>query len=216
VADTVPSGELALFGFFELLALAFTFEGVSALLSGRPWTIWAPAVSAGILFFLIGVKSRWIRDKLTSIDWARWGRRVDRVLMAVRICLGLGVIAFAYYAWHEVHFARLEYQRIAAPSGQSSALAQPQLPQVQRPSATEVGPNPMPQRSTYLDWREKQNWRRTLHTGMTRTDIRQLFGEPDKVSVISDIEFWHYGTGEVEFRVQEKTDGILCAWFEPD
>lgn len=75
--------------------------------------------------------------------------------------------------------------------------------------------------SSMVDWRDKHNWRKYLHTGMTRTDVRQIFGEPAKMSVFRDLETWDYGSGpnfgRITFSVESSTpDGSLYSWDEPD
>ena len=72
-----------------------------------------------------------------------------------------------------------------------------------------------------VDWRDKQNWRKYLHTGMTRTDVRQLFGEPKKMSVFGNQVTWDYGSwpelGRITFFIEKGTpDGSLYSWDEPD
>jgi len=66
-----------------------------------------------------------------------------------------------------------------------------------------------------VGWHDKQNWRRFLHTGMTRTEVRQLFGAPEHISVSADAEMWNYGQGEIVFFTDEKPDGSLYSWTEP-
>jgi hypothetical protein len=46
---------------------------------------------------------------------------------------------------------------------------------------------------------------------MTQTQVRQLFGEPEKVRVSNYLENWDYGTGEIVF-----SDGTIYNWKEPD
>jgi hypothetical protein len=68
-----------------------------------------------------------------------------------------------------------------------------------------------------VDWRDKRNWRKYLHTGMTRTDVRQVFGDPEKMSVYSTLEMWDYGSGRITFAVESgKPDGSLYSWDEPN
>jgi Schlafen, AlbA_2 len=68
-----------------------------------------------------------------------------------------------------------------------------------------------------LNWHDKQNWRKYLRTGMTRKQVRELFGEAEKVRVYSEIEAWEYGSGEINFFVNAgNPDGSLNSWFEPD
>jgi len=53
--------------------------------------------------------------------------------------------------------------------------------------------------------------------GMTRTEVRRLFGDPEHVSVFSSGEFWDYGNGRIdfEFNTDGNPDGSLFAWDEP-
>ncbi len=60
------------------------------------------------------------------------------------------------------------------------------------------------------DWHNKNNWRQYLRLGMTKNEVRQLFGEPESVRVYSEIETWNYGSGEVQFYNE-----LLDAWNEP-
>jgi len=63
----------------------------------------------------------------------------------------------------------------------------------------------------HLDWHDKGNWRRHLKVGMSKSEVRQLFGEPEKINVYSDLENWYYGSGNIEFDGQG-----LNYWSEPD
>jgi len=66
------------------------------------------------------------------------------------------------------------------------------------------------------DWHNKQNWRQLLRLDMTKTELRDLFGEPQNVSRFSDVEDWEYGTGDIKFDVNDKhPDGALFSWSEP-
>lgn len=68
-----------------------------------------------------------------------------------------------------------------------------------------------------VDWHDKHNWRAYLRVGMTRKEVRRLFGEPEKMSVVSDEENWDYGSGSISFWVdKDSPDGRLNSWFEPD
>jgi len=69
--------------------------------------------------------------------------------------------------------------------------------------------------SARVDWRDKQNWRRFLHTGMTRTEVRRLFGDPEKMSVSGNTEFWNYDQGMISFDMDLHSDGSLYSWDEP-
>jgi hypothetical protein len=64
-----------------------------------------------------------------------------------------------------------------------------------------------------LKWRDKQNWRR-LRTGMSKDEVRDLLGEPDRIDNFGAFESWNYGNpvgGEVQFSPKEK----LNSWHEP-
>jgi hypothetical protein len=61
------------------------------------------------------------------------------------------------------------------------------------------------------DWHNKNNWRQYLRRGMTKDEVRQLFGEPEKVKVYSELETWAYGSGDVQFYKES-----LDAWTEPN
>lgn len=53
---------------------------------------------------------------------------------------------------------------------------------------------------------------------MTRSQVRELFGEPDAMYVSGDLEFWEYGQygrGEIVFSVEGHSDGTLFSWHEP-
>lgn len=63
--------------------------------------------------------------------------------------------------------------------------------------------------------KEKQNWRR-LYVGMSMSEVRNIFGEPDKVSQGPSLTFWYYKTdsylsGEIDFD----QNGRVTSWSEP-
>jgi hypothetical protein len=70
-----------------------------------------------------------------------------------------------------------------------------------------------------VDWHDKQNWRKFLWIGMSRTEVRQLFGNPKKMSVVSSSEFWYYQNffqvGRIVFNMDGHPDGSLESWDEP-
>lgn len=67
-----------------------------------------------------------------------------------------------------------------------------------------------------VDWHDKHNWRVYLRVGMTKKEVRQLFGEAETIDVSSDLETWDYGSGEVTFVVNaDSPDGAIFSWFEP-
>jgi len=54
--DDVPAGDLAVFGFLEMLALGFVLEGVAAFMRADHWWKWSGSLLLGLLFFLAGIK----------------------------------------------------------------------------------------------------------------------------------------------------------------
>lgn len=70
--------------------------------------------------------------------------------------------------------------------------------------------------SNRVDWHDKKNWRSSLRTGMTKTEVRLLFGESEKMRVFGNLETWEYGTGEITFFTDSKPDGSLYSWREPN
>jgi hypothetical protein len=81
----------------------------------------------------------------------------------------------------------------------------------QNASKTSVPSNAPKVRVGRLDWHDKQNWRKHLSVGMSKESVRQLFGDPEKVSVTENLEEWDYGTGEIRFFGDS-----LYSWAEPD
>ena len=66
-----------------------------------------------------------------------------------------------------------------------------------------------------VDWRDKRNWSHYLKTGITRTDVRQIFGDPEKMHVSGNQETWDYGSGRITFLMGSGTpDGSLYSWDE--
>ncbi len=209
--DEVPSGAAAVFAFLELVAGAFIFGAVDAMANGASWRLYVPLFACGTLFFLGGIKTHWIRSKLTSVDWVIWGLRINR---ALRVAIAVGLISLltsGYFAYRE---ASLLWRDLSGRSQKS--LKQ----QVLRPSGTSADSvNSAPTTSPdslvtssagHLDWHNKYNWRSNLRVGMTKAEVRRLFGEPEQVRVSSDLENWDYGTGWITFA-----DGSLYEWSEP-
>lgn len=83
---------------------------------------------------------------------------------------------------------------------------------------SELTPLPAPRARLIqrVDWHDKQNWRHFLKRGMSRSQVRQLFGDPERDDVVSTTEFWDYGDGRIEFNMDGHPDGILDSWFEPE
>src|SRR5580700_12080346 len=59
--DSVPWGDLAVFGFLEMVALGFVLEAVAAFERGDHWWKWLGSVVLGLMFFLAGIM--WPRFK---------------------------------------------------------------------------------------------------------------------------------------------------------
>lgn len=197
--DDPPSGNAAWFGFLEIIACAFAFEGVSSLLDGKPWMIWLPALAVSPLFFLLGVKVPWIRANLSKVDWHLWSKRIDRALRITVAVSTISCVAAAFFAlreWHKlVHDVSRASDHTQIPSKAPPLISPANIPPVVAGT---------------LDWRNKQNWRHNLKTGMTETEVSHLFGSPQEVEQVSDGTFWHYGSGEIDFF-----DGKLYSWYEP-
>ena len=64
--------------------------------------------------------------------------------------------------------------------------------------------------NTNLGWKDKSQWRK-LQRGMSKDDVRNLLGEPGKVSVGRYYEFWYYAGGDVTFDKKARVD----SWDEP-
>src|SRR5262245_38882713 len=64
------------------------------------------------------------------------------------------------------------------------------------PNSSHLSAAPFPRQT---DWHDKSNWRGNLRVGMTQAQVRQLFGEPEKVRVSNYLETWNYGSGEITF-----------------
>ena len=64
-----------------------------------------------------------------------------------------------------------------------------------------------------LKWRDKQNWRR-LRSGMSKDEVTDLLGEPDRIDKFPSFEVWSYGdygSGFVHFSSHGKAE----SWSEP-
>ena len=64
MANDVPTGDRAVFAFFEMVALAFAFEGVAAVLNGKPWSVMAGSWVACVIFFTVGLKWSLLKKRL--------------------------------------------------------------------------------------------------------------------------------------------------------
>jgi hypothetical protein len=61
-----------------------------------------------------------------------------------------------------------------------------------------------------LKWQDKQNWRR-LRSGMSKGQVTDLLGEPDRIDKFPTWEVWRYGYAEVQFSSEER----INSWHEP-
>jgi len=105
----------------------------------------------------------------------------------IRFALYIGIIVFVFAALIELGFRT---ENLTSPPSVSNS------PQISAPP---------------LDWHEKKIWRTNLSVGMTKTKVRQIFGEPEKVRVSNYRETWVYGSGEIIFA-----NGTIYNWTEPD
>jgi hypothetical protein len=153
--------------------------------------IWGPAFACSILFFLAAVKFPLVKSKFSAINWTRWDKWVRRANYVMLVVAALSFI----WLISTIRSVFRQHGPVTPPVAASKPV--PTSP---------VG---------HLDWHDKQNWRQNLHTGMTRTEARQLFGDPEEMSVVSNSEFWRYGSGQIQFDMDSHSDGSLVAWFEP-
>jgi hypothetical protein len=84
-------------------------------------------------------------------------------------------------------------------------------PEISKPEST------IPEGRHSADWHDKQNWRKFLHLGMTREEVRGFFGEPTHIRVFFGIETWEYGDagGEIQFAIGGKNGEGITSWSEP-
>jgi len=88
-------------------------------------------------------------------------------------------------------------------------------PEQESPAKTRMAP--VVSSKGYMDWHNKHNWRGHLKIGMTKTEVRQLFGEAETISASSGLEDWDYGGGWITFVVsKDSPDGEIYSWHEPD
>jgi hypothetical protein len=206
--DDLPTGRVAVYIFLEMIALGFALEAVAAFMRGDVWWKWCGGLLLGIIFMVLGVASGRIITKVSNlIDWRLFGKRIHVALRVLLVVAWISIAFAGYYEWKKLksdwHSLSLAFK------GRSIAEPQSATPPVSPPDAT---PKVHHKR---LNWHEKQNWRQHLHTGMTRTDVRELFGEPQQMAVFGTSEFWDYGYGEIDFEMRNHPDGSLYSWIEP-
>jgi hypothetical protein len=81
----LPSGDKAVYLFFEMLALAFLFAAVDALIGSKPWYISAGSLALAVLFYLTGLKWPIVRSTIGS-------RLLFSVFLASVVLLSLSVL----------------------------------------------------------------------------------------------------------------------------
>ncbi|HVB33673.1 MAG TPA: hypothetical protein VNJ52_04765 [Patescibacteria group bacterium] len=219
MAGEIPSGDGAVFAYLEMIAAAFTFAGVGALVSGKSWSTWVPALLIAAFFFVAGIKFTKIKAKFAAVDWNLWNKRISRAMLAALVVALATVVPMGIYEWRQVSIDWAEWAR------KSHDLFRPSETQsVPKRSGDSFGPsrpeNALKQSAAPLkrrvNWHDKLNWRLNLKEGMTRTQVRRLFGEPDEVERVSTLEVWNYGTGRIDFDMEGHPDGSLIDWFEPE
>jgi len=213
--DEVPSGNKAVYTYLEFIALGFALEAVAAFVRGERWHIWAGSMVLSAAFLLVGIKWPSIKGKFVSVDWALWDKRINRALLIVTVVGFIALMTTGYYAWRGTTLTwqqtSLAWSRLSREV--SSLFGRIQTVPEQRGAKSKNPPEaPLAER---VDWHDKQNWRKFLQTGMTRTEVRRLFGEPEKMAVAFSTEFWNYGTGQIQFDMDNHPDGSLVSWFEP-
>jgi len=193
MSDGPPTEDRAVSAYLEYLALACVFSAAETL-PLRIWRFSLGMLIASLIFHIVGIKWPRIKSKTaTLLDWDLWGKRIA---VAVRVLFIMAVLTLVIGGYYVTRTLFGSDQKKPSESGKQSV----QAPTTSLPSET----------SQRVDWHDKQNWRHLLHTGMTKTQVRQLFGDPERMAVISNSEFWDYGTGEIHFA-----DGALYSWHEP-
>lgn len=135
---------------------------------------------------------------------------VAKKVVYMVVAIGVFALFLLLYVGTE-HLWRTESQssdgRPAAEQGGSAKT--PEHPHEEQSITTTQSRKPL--LAGRVDWRDKQNWRKNLRVGMTKSEVRQLFGEAETVNVTSDMETWHYGSGDVTFF-----QGAVYSWYEPE
>jgi hypothetical protein len=85
--DQLPTGDMAVYIFFEMIALAFAFASVESLMGNKPWFVWSGCLILTVLFLLAGIKWPRIKSKVG----ARFATSVDQIANSSRYQWGLGL-----------------------------------------------------------------------------------------------------------------------------
>jgi len=195
MSDGPPTQERAISTFLDYLALACIFGFVDALIAGK-WLTSLGALAAALVFHIAGIKWPQIKELAgTRFDSVLWDTRIALAIQVLRVLLILAGITIILTGYHELRRLHRPVDHIQIPSVEQAPKS--------------------PNAILRVDWHDKQNWRRYLHTGMTRAEVRQLFGEPEKMSVVLSSEFWRYGDGQIDFDMDGHPDGSLYLWSEP-
>jgi hypothetical protein len=155
---------------------------------------WFIATAIGVALLAIDILMP--KESRKKIGWELLS--LSALLLIVG-CAGLGLDAYANF-----------WKKVAPP--ETIASAKVEVPQrLTTKDKKARSPGGHSQVSAGVDWHDKQNWRRFLHTGMTKTEVRRLFGDPEQISVYGDMEFWDYG-GHAEIVFADES---LYSWTEP-
>jgi len=158
--------------------------------------------------------------------FAQWTRRAAYVAKVVLVLSVLSAIFTVYYAGRKMigsdqPLNKSQEPPVTAPLYTSPATKSAQshststAPNHVQPKSKRQLPNNIGINTVPVDWHDKQNWRRHLHTGMSRSEVRALFGEPEVMGVSGGTEFWEYGHGQITFDMESHKDGSLYSWDEP-
>jgi len=88
MVESLPTARLAVYIFFEFIALGFALEAVSSLMRGDDWWKWTGALVLGVAFMVLGVKSESIIK--------RFARYLNSRLVWVLAC-GVGILYSLYF-----------------------------------------------------------------------------------------------------------------------
>ncbi len=91
----LPSGDMAVYVFLEMIALAFVFGAVDAGVSGKPWYVWAGCSVLAVLFFLAGIKWPQIK-RLERIGSNRLYRRVIYSVIVSALLVSVGIRVYRH------------------------------------------------------------------------------------------------------------------------
>lgn len=228
MADELPTADDAVPSFLHALTWACVFAGVDAVFAGR-WAWSGGGFIAALVSHSIGIKWEHIKAKFSGNDWVLWNNRVKTALRVAQLLMALTALGLAISVYYHARQLFSKNSRQTAPQTVPQIVPQtaPQTtktvhPRTSRPTSQpsqpttsqSSQPSAVPLPIERVDWHDKQNWRRYLHIGMTRSEVRQLFGEPEHVWADELVESWDYGHGSVVFY-KEGPEPKLDSWDEP-